>query len=64
MSDCFKKNELLIGGTRQDERLSKALQPDYVLPDERSIADLMVFITKYAELINYYTIKGVIAIPA
>ena len=58
MSDCFKKNELLIGGTRQDERLSKALQPDYVLPDERSIADLMVFITKYAELINYYTIKG------
>ena len=58
MSDCFKINELLIPGTRQNERLQKALNPAYVLPDERSAADLLVFISKYASLINYYTVKG------
>ena len=59
MSDsCFKKNELLIPGTRQDERLQQALDPSYVLPDERSVADLLVFISSYASLINYYAVKG------
>lgn len=59
MSDnCFKKNDLLIAGTRMNERLYKALNPAYILPDERSIAELMVFISNYAELINYYTLKG------
>lgn len=60
MSDnCFKKNELVIPGTRQDERLQKALDPSYVLADERSVADLLVFISKYATLINYYTLTGI-----
>jgi hypothetical protein len=54
MSDCFKKNDLIIPGTRQDARLSKALEPRYVLPDERKVADLLVFISKYAKLIRYY----------
>jgi hypothetical protein len=59
MSDsCFKKNDLLIPGTRQDQRLYKALDPSYVLPDERTVANLLVFITKYAELINFYALKG------
>ena len=59
MSDCFKKNDLLIPGTRQDERLTKTLDPRYVLPDERKIADLLVFISKYAKLIRYYaTFEG------
>jgi hypothetical protein len=59
MSDsCFKKNELLIPGTRQDQRLYKALDPSYVLPDERTVANLLVFITKYAGLINFYALKG------
>ncbi len=55
MSDCFKKNDLVIPGTRQDERLPKPLDPHYILPDERKMADLMVFITKYAELLKYYS---------
>lgn len=58
MSDCFKINELLIPGTRQNERLQKALNPAYVLPDERSVANLLVFISNYASLINYYAVKG------
>jgi hypothetical protein len=59
MSDnCFKKNDLQITGTRVNERLSKALSPAYVLPDERSFADLLVFISNYARLINYYALKG------
>ena len=58
MSNCFKINELLIPGTRQNERMQKALNPAYVLPDERSVADLLVFISKYASLINYYAVKG------
>lgn len=59
MSDnCFKKNDLLIAGTRMNERLYKALNPAYISPDERSIAELMVFISNYAELINYYSLKG------
>jgi hypothetical protein len=59
MSDnCFKKNDLLIAGTRMNERLYKPLDPSYVVPDERSIAGLMVFISNYAGLINYYAFKG------
>ena len=58
MSNCFKINELLIPGTRQNERLQKALNPAFVKPDERSIADLLVFISKYASLINYYAVIG------
>jgi hypothetical protein len=53
---CFKKNDLPIPGTRQDERLAAALQPGYVQPDERSLADLLVFISKYATLLNYYAV--------
>ena len=52
MSDCFKINELLIPGTRQNERLQKALNPAYVLPDERSVANLLVFISNYALIDN------------
>ncbi|MDZ4749824.1 MAG: hypothetical protein SH808_15190 [Saprospiraceae bacterium] len=59
MSDnCFKKNDLLIPGTRHDERLLNALKPTYVLPDERSIADLLVFISKFAGLLNFYSIQS------
>ena len=57
MSDCFKKNNLILPGTRQDQRMQTALDPSYVLADERSLAELLVFISKYAELINYYAFK-------
>jgi hypothetical protein len=59
MSDnCFKKNELFIPGTRYDERMQGALNPSYVSVDERSVADIMVFIATYASLIRYYTLQG------
>jgi hypothetical protein len=59
MSDsCFKKNDLPIPGTRQDERLAAALQPGYVQPDERSAAALLVFISQYAKLLRYYAVKN------
>lgn len=59
MSDnCFKKNELFIPGTRHDERMLAALSPSYVSPDERSVADLLVFIANYASLIHYYTLQS------
>lgn len=54
MSDCFKKNELVIPGTRQSERLPVALDPLFVLPEEREIDDWMVFITRYAALLKFY----------
>lgn len=57
MSDCFKKNELLIPGTRQSERLPNALDPLFVLPEERKIDDWMVFIARYAKILNYYAVK-------
>ncbi|MBV9962694.1 MAG: hypothetical protein JO072_10640 [Parafilimonas sp.] len=59
MSDsCFKQNELLMPGTRQDNRLQNALDPTYVSADERSVADILVFIANYATLINYYALKS------
>lgn len=59
MSDsCFKKNDLIIAGTRLDERFPEALDPSFVLPDERSIADLLVFISNFSGLLNYYALSG------
>lgn len=57
MSDCFKKNELLIPGTRQTERLPAALDPQFVLPEEREIDDWMVFIARYAQVLKFYAAK-------
>src|SRR5690606_30814003 len=54
--DCFRINALPIAGTRQDGRMYEGLNPAYVVPDERSIADIMVFIHGFAKLINFYTI--------
>src|SRR5688500_17712792 len=54
MSGCFKKNDLILSGTPQDNRETQALDTKYVLPDERTLAALMVFISKYAKSSNYY----------
>ena len=56
--NCFKKNELFIPGIQHDKRMQEALRPSYVTPDERSVADLLQFITNYSSLINYYTIQN------
>ncbi len=56
MSDetCTYKNPLSRGGTSQDQRLLKALLPDYVAVDERNMKDLIEFAQKYASEIQYY----------
>ncbi|MEO1436867.1 MAG: hypothetical protein AAFV80_15115, partial [Bacteroidota bacterium] len=41
-------------GTSQNDRLLKALLPNYVKVDERSTTDLLAFVREYADLINFY----------
>lgn len=53
MSNC-NKNPLLRDGTSQQQRLLKALLPNYVSVDERSMDDLIRFAREYAKEINYY----------
>lgn len=62
MSDCFHLNPLQHGGSSQDLRIVPALQPDSAPLDRRSMDDLILFMEKYGDLLNYYdgtnTIKG------
>ncbi len=59
MSDsCFKINDLSIPGTRQEERPQKGLAADFVRPDERTMAALLVFVSQYAGLIRFYRYYG------
>ena len=48
------RNPLVRDGDSQNDRLLKALMPDYVKVDERSRNDLVCFAKKYAKLIQYY----------
>ena len=41
-------------GTSQDGRYQKALDPEYVLVDERSIRDLLDFARKYSGELKYF----------
>ncbi|WP_340105900.1 baseplate J/gp47 family protein [Rhodohalobacter sp. 8-1] len=55
MSDnCRHSNLLKRSGTSQQDRLLKALLPDYVAVDERKIEDLKSFVREYAKQIQYY----------
>lgn len=55
MSDnCRHSNLLKRSGTSQQDRLLKALLPDYVAVDERKIEDLKSFVREYAQQIQYY----------
>lgn len=62
MSDCFHLNPLQHGGSSQDLRMVPALQPDTAPVDARGMDDLILFMEKYGELLNYYdsanSIKG------
>ncbi|HSK13705.1 MAG TPA: hypothetical protein VK907_10850, partial [Phnomibacter sp.] len=55
---CFKINELTVPGSRQDERLTTGLDPGHVRADERGIEALMVFINRYAGLLNFFEWQG------
>ncbi len=51
---CENKNLLFRDGTSQQQRLIKALLPDYVEVDERNMKDLIEFVDKFASQIQYY----------
>ncbi len=49
-----KQTNLFRDGISQRNRLLRTLEPDYVSVDERSEADLLTFVQKYAATLNYY----------
>jgi hypothetical protein len=53
MSDCFHPNPLQHGGSSQEMRLLPALKPETAPLDGRSTGDLVLFLEKYAEQLNY-----------
>lgn len=55
---CDNNNPLFRDGTSQQQRLIKALLPDYVSVDERDMDDLIKFVNKFTSLIKYYNINN------
>jgi len=51
-------NILHWNGVSQDERVLKALLPDSVQVDERSISDILAFAAKFAEIVQYYNLEN------
>lgn len=51
---CAKRNPLVRSGTTQDGRIRAELATDHFLPDERDIADLILFGQRFAKHIQYY----------
>ncbi|MEO1069561.1 MAG: hypothetical protein AAFW95_10645, partial [Cyanobacteria bacterium J06638_6] len=58
--DRFQRygNLLRNDGTNQLQRLSPALEPDYILPDERSLSDLLTYARQLATQIRFYSLTG------
>jgi hypothetical protein len=58
--DQFQRygNLLRNDGTNQLQRLSPALESDYILPDERSLSDLLTYARKLAAEIRFYSLTG------
>ncbi|OUC11768.1 MAG: hypothetical protein B0A82_26650 [Alkalinema sp. CACIAM 70d] len=51
-------NLLRSDGTNQRQRTLPALEPGYILPDERSLSDLLAYAQKLAAEIRFYTPTG------
>lgn len=54
IESCGQKNPLQREGKSQNQRFTEGLATDYVLVDERSTADLLVWASQFAEGLNYY----------
>jgi hypothetical protein len=53
-SNCLDNNLLAYAGTSQSQRLLNALASTYAQVDERTAADLILFVKKYGAYLNYY----------
>lgn len=51
---CAKGNSLVRSGLTQDGRIRAELATDHFLPDERDLADLILFGQRYAKHVQYY----------
>jgi len=58
--DLFRRygNLLKLDGTNQLQRTLPALEPDYIMPDERKLSDLVAYAQKLAAEIRYYNLSG------
>lgn len=58
--DLFRRygNLLRPDGTNQLQRLLPGLEPDYIVPDERSLSDLVAYASKVAAEIRFYDLNG------
>lgn len=59
-TDLFRRygNLLRPAGTNQRQRLLPALEPDYIVPDERSLSDLVEYARRVAAEIRFYDLGG------
>lgn len=58
--DLFRRysNLLNFDGTNQLQRTPPALEPDYIVPDERSLSDLVAYAQRLASEIRFYDLTG------
>ena len=58
--DLFRRygNLLRLDGTNQLQRLLPGLESDYIVPDERTFADLVQYARKVAEEVRYFDLTG------
>lgn len=58
--DRFQRygNLLRANGTNQSQRTLPALEPGYILPDERSLGDLLEYARKLAAEIRFHSLTG------
>jgi len=59
-TDLFRRygNLLRSDGTNQLQRLLPALEADYIVPDERSLSDLVEYVRSVAAEIRFYDLSG------
>ena len=59
-TDLFRRygNLLRSDGTNQLQRLLPALEADYIVPDERSLSDLVEYARRVAAEIRFYDLSG------
>jgi hypothetical protein len=55
MTSTFNHNR---SGTSQSQRAIDALSPEYFLPEERSIADLILYAKSHAEILRYFDLNN------